>query len=66
MKIFICERYSAGPIFALAFNRGHAVKLINKELERRNYDPLTKDNAVEEVKPEEHKKGLVMTIFDEG
>jgi len=65
MKIFICKRYPSGPIVTLAFNRGHAVKLINKELERRNYDPLMKDNTVEEVKPEEHKKGLVMTLFDD-
>ena len=27
---------------------------------------MPKDNTVEEVKPEEHKKGLVMTLFNEG
>jgi len=65
VKIFICKRYPDGPLLAFAFNRGHAVKLMNKELERRNYDALTKENVVEEIKPEDHKKGLVITVFDD-
>jgi hypothetical protein len=65
MKMFICKQYPNGPIFALAFNRGHAVKLMNKELERRNYDSLTKANVVEEIDPEAHKKGVAITCFDD-
>ena len=71
MKIFICRRYSdaeadlGGGLFALAFNRGHAVKLLNKKLEERNLRSLTKRDVVEEIKPEEHKKGLVVFCLDD-
>ena len=70
MKIFVCKTtgcwcHPDGMIVALAFNRGHAVKLMNKKLEAADRDPLPKDkhHVVEELDPEEHKKGYADLSF---
>ena len=71
MKIFICKLncwcHPKGAIVSLAFNRGHAVKLMNKKLEAAGHDPLpkNKDHVVEEIDPEDHKKGYVELGFGE-
>jgi hypothetical protein len=66
MKIFVCKTggcwcHPDGMILAFAFNRGHAVKLMNKKLEGASCDPLPKDDKhkVEELDPEDpaFKKG---------
>ena len=46
---------------------GHAVKLMNKKLEAAGHDPLpkNKDHVVEEIDPEDHKKGYVELGFGE-
>ena len=59
MNVFVCktggcECHPKGMILAFAFNRGHAVKVMNKRLEEAGYGPLPKDrkHEVEELDPE--------------
>ena len=69
MKIFICKLncwcHPQGAMVALGFNRGHAVKLMNKRLETAGYDPMpkNKEHVVEEIDPTEHKKGFAVLSF---
>lgn len=48
----------------LAFNRGHAVKQVAKELEGRNFKLDVKDGTIEEIDLEDpkHKKGGVFFL----
>ena len=66
MKIYVCRTgacrcHPEGMLLALAFNRGHAVKLMNKQLEDASYGPLPRDekHLVEEIDPSDpvYKKG---------
>ena len=73
MKIFVCKTggchcHPEGMILTFAFNRGHAVKLMNKQLEEASYGPLSKDekHEVEELDPESpvFKKGYAALSWD--
>lgn len=66
MKVFVCKfrnREHAATAVVLAFNRGHAVKLLNKRLEDSGRESLGKDVPLDlrELDPEDpvHKKGHV-------
>ena len=73
MKIFICtlgcECHPDGTAVVLAFNRGHAVKLLNKKMKDEGYDPLLKDefHVVRELDPSDpaYKKGHVTFCFND-
>ena len=70
VKVFYCkipatQEHFGGFSVAAAFNRGHAVKLINKKLESEGKDALTKDILVEELDLT-NKKGDVAVGFIEG
>jgi hypothetical protein len=60
MKIFKCCKDGVAAI-AVAFNRGHAVKLLSKEFEQRGL-ALSKQDAVIEVNTE--TKGEVHILCD--
>jgi len=60
MKIFMCSKDGIAAI-AVAFNRGHAVKLLSKEFEQRGLS-LSKQDAVVEVDTD--TKGAVHIISD--
>ena len=66
MNVFVCKTngctcHPKGMILSFAFNRGHAVKLMNKRLEEANLPPLPRDreHEVEALDPESpvFKKG---------
>jgi hypothetical protein len=70
MKVFYCkisatQEHFGGFAVVAAFNRGHAVKLINKKLEAESKDALTGRILVEELDLD-NKKGTVALEFLEG
>lgn len=61
MKVFTCCGPKNFVALAMAFNRGHAAKLLGKELEARGIE-LTKEYVISELDPEENPKGRVMLL----
>lgn len=61
MKIFKCCKENIGAI-AVAFNRGHAVKLLSKTFKERGIE-LSKEDAVIEVPTE--TKGEVHILYEQ-
>jgi hypothetical protein len=60
MKVFVCNKAGLTAV-AVAYNRGHACKLLAKELESRSLT-FSKDDPVVELNLDEPQKGSV-SIF---
>ena len=60
MKIFSYNHPQITAV-AVAFNRGHAAKMIAKELEQRGFE-LLKSHSITEIKVDEVKRGKVFVI----
>lgn len=60
MKVFAYQKNEITAI-ALGFNRGHAVKILAKELEKRGLS-LEKEDPVVEIDLEADKKGRVIFL----
>ncbi len=65
MKVFFCKKDTRFCFVAVAFNKGHAVKLFSKELKLRG-EQLHATDTVSEIITEESqaKKGLVYCLLD--
>ena len=61
MKLFFCS-YSGGKAVISAYNRGHAVKMLSKELKALNIELSDDDPVVPLVL--ENKKGEVLLFKD--
>lgn len=63
MKLFKCVREGAFAFIAFGYGRGHAVKQIAKELEKRGLE-LQKTDEVTEIPMDEktNRKGMVIDL----
>jgi hypothetical protein len=59
MKVFHCK-FSGGVAIISAYNRGHAVKLLSKELKEEYQIILTKQDPLSEVPMEDRKGHLII------
>src|SRR5208282_4508037 len=62
VKTFTFKTVDAGMLAVIfAFNKGHAAKLMAKELEKRGL-AFVKEDPIEEVNPEDYPKGKVVVL----